>query len=85
LDRHVSIFGEFVGFQLCLFLFRRFFLGLFVFAVLVYMQFRTWRNFDWATFWAQGEKLYRPPHIFHILLLSVLQSLDFFSRFVFPA
>ena len=38
-----------------------------VFAVLVYIQFRTWRNFDWATFWREGRNLGRPPHIFHLL------------------
>src|SRR5207249_11662436 len=26
-----------------------------VLAVLVYMQFRTWRNFDWPTFWKIGR------------------------------
>jgi len=41
-------------------------LAIAVFAVLVYMQFRTWRNFDWATFWSQGANLTKPPHIFHI-------------------
>ena len=25
-----------------------------VFAVLVYMQFRTWRHFDWTTFWSES-------------------------------
>jgi hypothetical protein len=28
-----------------------------VFAVLVYVQFRTWRNFDWVTFWAQTDHI----------------------------
>jgi uncharacterized protein (TIRG00374 family) len=42
-------------------------LALAVFAVLVYMQFRTWRNFDWATFWAEGRRLAKPRHFFHIL------------------
>ncbi|HZQ68755.1 MAG TPA: lysylphosphatidylglycerol synthase transmembrane domain-containing protein [Terriglobales bacterium] len=28
-----------------------------VFAILVYVQFRTWRNFDWATFWAQTDHI----------------------------
>ena len=37
-----------------------------VFAVLVYLQFRTWRHFDWATFWRESRKLGRPPHIFHL-------------------
>jgi uncharacterized protein (TIRG00374 family) len=37
------------------------------FALLVYIQFRTWRNFDWATFWSESRNLGRPPHIFHLL------------------
>jgi len=28
-----------------------------ILAALVYMQFRTWKDFDWATFWAQGKQL----------------------------
>ena len=32
-----------------------------VLAVLVYLQFRTWQNFDWARFWQT-----RPRHWFHI-------------------
>ena len=36
------------------------------FAVLVYMQFRTWRNFDWATFWRESGNLGKPPHIYHL-------------------
>lgn len=55
-------------------------LALAVFAVLVYMQFRTWRNFDWATFWSQGAKLYRPPHIFHILHAIALIYLAYVMR-----
>ena len=30
------------------------------FALLVYIQFRTWRNFDWATFWSESRNLGRP-------------------------
>ncbi|HEX3352936.1 MAG TPA: lysylphosphatidylglycerol synthase transmembrane domain-containing protein [Terriglobales bacterium] len=37
---------------------------LIVFAVLVYLQFRHWRSFDWATFWAETEQV-RPWHIAH--------------------
>jgi hypothetical protein len=37
-------------------------LFLLVFAVLVYFQFRTWRNFDWETFWSQRVS---PIHIIH--------------------
>lgn len=33
-----------------------------VLAVLVYLQFRTWRNFDWPTFWSQHVN---PIHIIH--------------------
>lgn len=33
-----------------------------VLAVLVYFQFRTWKNFDWQTFWAQWALL-RPGNI----------------------
>lgn len=36
------------------------------FAILVYMQFRTWSHFDWATFWRESRKLGRPPHIYHL-------------------
>jgi glycosyltransferase 2 family protein len=28
-----------------------------VFSILVYMQFRTWRNFDWTTFWRQTDRV----------------------------
>jgi uncharacterized protein (TIRG00374 family) len=33
-----------------------------VLAVLVYFQFRTWKDFDWTTFWNQGRHL-SLPHI----------------------
>jgi uncharacterized protein (TIRG00374 family) len=42
-------------------------LALAVFALLVYMQFRTWRNFDWETFWSESRNLGKPPHIYHLL------------------
>src|SRR5437868_8744613 len=35
-----------------------------VFTVLVYLQFRHWRSFDWDTFWAETEQI-RPWHIAH--------------------
>src|SRR5882672_11545723 len=35
-----------------------------VFAVLVYLQFRHWRSFDWATFWEETEQI-RPWHVAH--------------------
>jgi uncharacterized protein (TIRG00374 family) len=39
---------------------------LIVFAVLVYLQFRHWRSFDWTTFWAETEQI-RPWHIVHAI------------------
>ena len=33
-----------------------------ILAVLVYLQFRTWKGFDWATFWSQFKHL-NPLHI----------------------
>src|SRR5947199_10317153 len=42
-----------------------------VFAVLVYMQFRTWRNFDWPTFWSQTDEVNK-SHIFHAIALIYL-------------
>ena len=39
--------------------------------MLVYMQFRHWRNFDWATFWAETEQI-RPWHISHAVALIYL-------------
>ena len=50
------------------------------FAVLVYMQFRTWRNFDWATFWKESGNLGRPPHIFHLFHAVALIYLAYFMR-----
>src|SRR5437588_4036661 len=35
-----------------------------VFTVLVYLQFRHWRSFDWDTFWAETEQI-GPWHIAH--------------------
>jgi uncharacterized protein (TIRG00374 family) len=42
-----------------------------VFAILVYMQFRTWRNFDWDTFWSQTDQVNK-RHIFHAVGLIYL-------------
>jgi uncharacterized protein (TIRG00374 family) len=42
-----------------------------VFLVLVYMQFRTWRHFDWATFWSQTDQVNK-RHIFHAIGLIYL-------------
>jgi hypothetical protein len=57
-------------------------LALTVFAVLVYIQFRTWRNFDWATFWAEGGKLAQPRHLAHILHAVALIYLAYGLRAV---
>ncbi len=51
-----------------------------VFAVLVYMQFRTWRNFDWATFWSESRDLGRPPHIYHLFHAVALIYLAYAMR-----
>ena len=50
------------------------------FAVLVYMQFRTWRNFDWDTFWRESGNLGRPPHIFHLFHAVALIYLAYVMR-----
>lgn len=40
---------------------------------LVYLQFRTWRNFDWATFWSQsGQVREHLPNIFAAVFLVYL-------------
>jgi uncharacterized protein (TIRG00374 family) len=39
-----------------------------VLAILVYMQFRTWRNFDWAAFWSQTDQVNK-LHIIHAIAL----------------
>ena len=33
-----------------------------ILAALVYAQFRTWKDFDWATFWAQGKEISLSPY-----------------------
>jgi uncharacterized protein (TIRG00374 family) len=50
------------------------------FAVLVYMQFRTWRNFDWATFWRESGNLGKPPHIYHLFHAVALIYLGYGLR-----
>ena len=45
-------------------------------AVLVYFQFRTWKNFDWPTFWAEWRML-QP---LHILYASALIYISYFLR-----
>jgi glycosyltransferase 2 family protein len=39
-----------------------------VLALLIYMQFRTWRNFDWVTFWSQTDQVNK-LHILHAIAL----------------
>ncbi len=43
--------------------------------ILIYTQFKEWRNFDWATFWAETHKV-RKIHILHgILLIYIAYAL----------
>jgi uncharacterized protein (TIRG00374 family) len=42
-----------------------------ILAVLVYLQFRTWKDFDWATFWSEARQL-RPGHIVLAIALIYL-------------
>jgi uncharacterized protein (TIRG00374 family) len=42
-----------------------------VLAVLVYLQFRTWKDFDWATFWSQTHHVQK-LHILHGIALIYL-------------
>ena len=51
-----------------------------VFAVLVYMQFRTWRHFDWDTFWRESGNLGKPPHIYHLFHAVALIYLGYGLR-----
>jgi len=37
-------------------------------AVLFYLQYRHWQSFDWATFWAQTDRI-KKVHVLHALLL----------------
>jgi glycosyltransferase 2 family protein len=37
-----------------------------ILAALIYMQFRTWKDFDWATFWSEGRQL-NPLHILNAI------------------
>jgi uncharacterized protein (TIRG00374 family) len=39
-----------------------------ILAALIYMQFRTWKNFDWATFWSQWKQV-SPRHILEAIAL----------------
>jgi uncharacterized protein (TIRG00374 family) len=47
-----------------------------ILAALVYLQFRTWKDFDWATFWAQGKQI----SLRHILQAIGLIYISFFLR-----
>jgi uncharacterized protein (TIRG00374 family) len=49
-----------------------------ILAVLVYMQFRTWKDFDWATFWSEGRDL----NPIHIVLAVALVYLSYVLRAV---
>lgn len=42
-----------------------------VLGLLVYLQFRHWQRFDWATFWAEAHEI-RPWHIAHAVALIYL-------------
>lgn len=39
-----------------------------ILAILVYLQYRHWRTFDWATFWSQTHRI-RKWHVLHGILL----------------
>lgn len=39
-----------------------------ILAALIYLQFRTWKDFDWATFWDQSRQV-SPLHILNAILL----------------
>ena len=54
--------------------------GLAILAVLVYIQFRHWSEFDWPTFWKEGRKLGQAPGIFHILHAIALIFLAYVMR-----
>jgi glycosyltransferase 2 family protein len=47
-----------------------------ILAALIYVQFRTWKNFDWSTFWDQSEQV----SLFHILNAVGLIYLSYFLR-----
>jgi len=49
-----------------------------ILAILIYMQFRTWKNFDWATFWEQSRQV----SLLHILNAVLLIYLSYFLRAV---
>jgi uncharacterized protein (TIRG00374 family) len=47
-----------------------------ILAVLIYLQFRTWKDFDWPTFWRQWKQL----SLLHILQALVLIYATYFLR-----
>lgn len=42
-----------------------------ILAVLVYLQYRHWRTFDWGTFWSQTHRI-KKWHVFHGIVLIYL-------------
>jgi glycosyltransferase 2 family protein len=47
-----------------------------ILAALIYLQFRTWKNFDWPTFWAQWSQI----SLLHILAAIGLIYISYFLR-----
>lgn len=47
-----------------------------ILAILVYVQFRTWKNFDWATFWDQSRQV----NLVNLLNAVLLIYLSYFLR-----
>ena len=47
-----------------------------ILAILIYMQFRTWKDFDWATFWEQSRQV----SLLHVLNAVGLIYLSYFLR-----
>jgi glycosyltransferase 2 family protein len=39
-----------------------------ILAALIYLQYRHWQSFDWATFWAQTDRIQK-IHVFHAVML----------------
>jgi uncharacterized protein (TIRG00374 family) len=54
--------------------------GLAILAVLVYIQFRHWSEFDWSTFWKEGRRLGEAPGIYHIFHAITLIYLAYVMR-----
>lgn len=51
-------------------------------AVLFYVQFRTWRRFDWSVFGSQTREVVRPMGLFHIFLGAAFTYIAYFMRAV---